>query len=78
VRFQLVPSYDGEWQIQLQLLWLARELLVQEGLVAPEQTAIPTVDPQALALSDRGLATVLERLRASRDMLDGTDGPLAL
>jgi HD-like signal output (HDOD) protein len=78
VRFQLVPSYAGEWQIQLQLLWLARELLVQEGLVAPEQTAIPTVDPQALALSDRGLATVLERLRASRDMLDGTDGPLSL
>ncbi|MBX3705605.1 MAG: HDOD domain-containing protein [Pseudomonadales bacterium] len=76
IRFQLVPDYAGTSDMQLQFLRLARDLLAAEGLIEPPDRTLPVADPEALGVSDRGLATVMQRLQSSRDMLDGAESAL--
>jgi HD-like signal output (HDOD) protein len=76
IRFQFVPSYAGEHDLRLQFLRLARDLLANEGLVEHQDGSLPVADPEVLGISQRGLESVRQRLKSSRDMLDGTGSPL--
>jgi len=73
VRFQHVTDHDGDWPVHAQLLRFARQLLNEQGLIVQPLPGHVVLNAEQIAIEPRRLASIVDRLHASRDQLEGVD-----